>query len=78
MKKLIQICWLLCLVSSASARELQTQRVLRVYDWQDLMSQHPFPDSKIISLDGISVLKIENTNNSILYLTIWLNVSRDS
>jgi hypothetical protein len=51
---------------------------LRVYDWQDLMSQHPFPDSKIISLDGISVLKIENTNNSILYLTIWLNVSRDS
>ena len=57
MKRLIQICMILCFILSAKA-----EKVLRVYEWKDLMSQHPIPNSEIVSLDGISVLKIQNTN----------------
>lgn len=71
MKKLIQICFMLCAASTAFAQDDQQTRanaqtpekVLRVYDWKDLMSQHPFPNSEIVSMDGISVLKIDNTNS---------------
>jgi hypothetical protein len=34
------------------------------------MSQHQFPASEIISMDGISVLKIENTNNAHFEMSI--------
>ncbi len=47
---------------SAVAQEPQ-EKVLHVYDWKDLMSQHPFPNSEIVSMDGMSVLKIQNTNS---------------
>jgi hypothetical protein len=70
MKKLIQICWMLCLAASTVAQEPPAQQVLRVYDWKDLMSQQPFPNSEIISMDGISVLKIQNTNHSPLEVSI--------
>ncbi len=63
MKKLIQICFILCLASSAMA-QASAEKVLRTYDWKDLMSQRPFPNSEIVSMDGMSVLKIENTNNA--------------
>lgn len=71
MKKLIQISFMLCAALSATAQEPQ-QKVLRVYDWKDLMSQHPFPNSQIVSIDGMSVLKIENTNAplEITFLTV--------
>lgn len=71
MKKLIQICFMLCAALSATAQEPQ-EKVLRAYDWKDLMSQHPFPNSEIVSMDGMSVLKIENTNAplEITFLTL--------
>jgi hypothetical protein len=69
MKKLIQICFALCLVSSAIA-QASTGKVLRVYDWNDLMSQHPFPNSEIVSMDGMSVLKIEKTNDAPLDVSL--------
>jgi hypothetical protein len=69
MKKLIRVCLLLCLVSPAAAQE-PAQQVLRVYDWSDLMSKHPFPNSQIVFMDGMSVLKIENTNNSPLEISV--------
>lgn len=70
MKKLISICFILCVISSAAAQQSPTQKVLHVYDWKDLMSQHHFPDSQIVSIDGISVLKVEKTNNTPLELTL--------
>ncbi|HEY5041727.1 MAG TPA: hypothetical protein VIK53_06955 [Verrucomicrobiae bacterium] len=65
---------LLLLVSSATAQESslrQPPKILHVYDWKDLSAQ--FTNSQIISMDGISVLKIENTNDrslKVLLLTI--------
>ena len=53
---------MLWFVSTAAAQESLAQnseKTLRVYDWKDLPAQ--FPNSQIISMDGISVLKIENT-----------------
>lgn len=57
MKKLIQINLLLWYVSCAAAQE----KTVRVYDWKDFKLQ---PGSAIVSMNGISVLKIENTNNA--------------
>jgi hypothetical protein len=69
MKKLIHICFMLCAALSAVAQE-QQEKVLHVYDWKDLMSQHPFPNSEIVSMDGMSVLKIQNTNNAPLEISL--------
>ena len=74
MKRLIQLNLLLLLISSATAQESspwQPPKTLHVYDWKNLSAQ--FTNSQIISMDGISVLKIENTNNvplKVLLLTI--------
>jgi hypothetical protein len=72
MKKLIQLNLLLLLISSATAQESQPQettpqqppKTLRVYDWKDLEQQHQLSGGEVISMDGMSVLKIENTNNA--------------
>lgn len=74
MKRLIQLNLLLLLVSSAAAQESspgQPPKTLHVFDWKDLSAQ--FTNNQIISMDGMSVLKIENTNHAplkVLLLTV--------
>lgn len=77
MKKLIQIGILLCLVSSAAAQDQilplngsTAEKIMHVCDWNDLLPQHPFPQGEIISQDGMTVLKISNTNDVPLEVTI--------
>ena len=76
MKKLLHICLLLCVAATVIAQE--NQKIPKLYDWKDL-SQN-FPNSQIVSMDGMSVLKIENTNASRLELPLVIitNVSTDS
>jgi hypothetical protein len=76
MKKLFQLNLLLLLISSATAQESQPQetspqqpsKILRVYDWKDNQrtitdaTRRKLSDGEIISMDGMPVLKIENTN----------------
>src|ERR1035437_9735657 len=72
MKRLIQLSLLLLLISSATAQESQPQettpeqptKILRVYDWKDLAQQHQLSGGEVTSMDRMSVLKIENTNNA--------------
>jgi hypothetical protein len=64
MKKLIQICLLLCFVSSAMGQEKPVYKAFHVYDWNDLQQQGQLSGGEIISMDGMSVLKVENTNNN--------------
>jgi hypothetical protein len=64
MKKLLHVGLLLCLATTVVAQE----KVLKVYDWKDL-SEH-IPNSQIVSIDGIPTLKIENTNNSPLKISL--------
>ena len=64
MKKMFQLNLLLLLVSSATAQESHPQRTLHVYDWKDLQQQHELSGGEVISMDGMSVLKIENTNDT--------------
>jgi hypothetical protein len=71
MKRLIQLNLLLLLVTSAAAQESPTQnppKVLRTYDWKDLNVQSI--NCQIVLMDGISVLKIENTNNTRLEISL--------
>lgn len=68
MRKLIQIGFMLCVVLSAAAQEPPVQKVLRVYDWKDLQQQYPIPDSEIVSMDGMSVLKIQNQSTNHLII----------
>ncbi len=74
MKRLIQLNLLLLLISSAMAQESsprQLPKTLHVYNWKDLSVQ--FTNCQIVSMDGISILKIENTNDKplkVLLLTI--------
>jgi len=66
MKNLIQTGLLLWLVSSATAQEAQPQqppKTVRIYEWKDLAQQQTLP-GQVISMDGFSVLKIENTNET--------------
>lgn len=58
MKKLLYIGLLLSVAATAVAQE--NRKVLKVYDWRDL-PEH-FPNSQITSMDGISVLKVENAD----------------
>jgi len=53
---------------AAAAAAQSLPKVLRVYDWKDLSAQ--FPNSQIVSMDGISVLKIENTNDTPLVISL--------
>ncbi|HUZ07693.1 MAG TPA: hypothetical protein VMV89_09420, partial [Candidatus Paceibacterota bacterium] len=71
MKKLIQLNLLLLLISTASAQEsqpqqsppLESQKVLRDYDWKGLAKQQTLP-GEVISTNGSSILKIEITNDT--------------
>ena len=66
MKNLIQTGLLLWLVSCATAQESQSQQppqTVRIYEWKDLARQQALP-GQVISMDGISVLKIEKTNDT--------------
>ena len=71
MKKLFRISLLLWFASVAAAQEStapKAPKVLCVYGWTNLVAQ--IPDSQVISMDGFSVLKIENTNYSRLELVL--------
>jgi len=74
MKRLIQISLLFLFVSCAFAQETLApkEKVLRVYDWTHLNVQSPNTNCqiKIISMDGMSVLKIENTNDAPLFVSL--------
>jgi hypothetical protein len=59
MKKLLHIGLLLCIAATVTAQE--NRKLLKVYDWNDLPKH--YPNSQIISMDGMSILKIENTNH---------------
>jgi hypothetical protein len=68
MKKLFQISLLFLFAASAFAKEssaMKPPKVLRTYDWKDLNVQSTNTNFQIqiVSMDGMSVLKIENTNN---------------
>jgi hypothetical protein len=65
MKRLIQLNLLLLVISSAGAQESRAQEqtnTLHVYDWKDLVHQHELSNGEVIVVDGMSVLKIQNTN----------------
>jgi hypothetical protein len=59
-----------CVAACAIAQQMPIEKVLHTYDWQDLMAQHPFLNSEIVSMDGMSVLKIENTNSTPLEIDL--------
>jgi len=64
MKKLFHVVCLLCLAATAAAQE----KVLKVYDWKDLSAQ--IPNSQIVSMDGMSVLKVVETNDAPLEVSL--------
>jgi hypothetical protein len=71
MKKLLQLSLLLGFASSAVAQGLPTpdsQKTLHVYDWKALAQ--PVPGGEIVSEEGLSVLKIENTNDTPLRVSL--------
>jgi hypothetical protein len=75
MKKLLQIGLLLWLAANATAQESPAQnqpKVLRTYDWKDLnvQSSNTNCQIQIISMDGVSVLKIEKTNDVSLEISL--------
>lgn len=72
MKKLIQIAALLWLVSNASA-----QQTLANYDWPDLEHHHQLRGGRVVSLNGESVLKLENTNDTPLQVQLF-SISKPS
>jgi hypothetical protein len=74
MKKLFQISLLLWLAANANANAQenapeQPTKVLRAFNWSDLPS--PSTNCQIVSMDGMSVLKIENTNDAPLEISVW-------
>jgi hypothetical protein len=72
MKKPLSMSLMLLLVSSAPAQESSPQapapqpptKILRVYDWNYLAQQHQLAGGEVIQMDGMSVLKIEKTNDT--------------
>jgi hypothetical protein len=78
MKKLLQISLLFLFVSSALAQEMSApkEKVLRVYDWKDLNVQST--NCQIVSMDGMSVLKIENTTSNTLLEISLLKITNSS
>lgn len=65
MKRLLQIGLLFVAAASAVA-----QQNLAKYDWKDLAQRHELRGGQVISMDGFSVLKIENTNDLPLQLSL--------
>ncbi len=61
----------MCLVLSAAAQEAPSQKTCSVFNWESLNVQQQFPGSKIIPMDGILVLKVENTNNAPLEISLF-------
>jgi hypothetical protein len=64
MKKLLQIGLLLLLATPAVAQESSLPnppKILQTFDWKNLSAQ--ILDGQIVSMDGMSVLKIEKTND---------------
>jgi hypothetical protein len=82
MKRLIQLNLLLLLISSAAAQNAQDfrnlEKTLRVYDWKDLAQQHQLDGGEVISMDGDSVLKIENTTNNTPVVVSLLKITNSS
>jgi hypothetical protein len=75
MKKLFRISLLLWLAANATAQESPAQnppKVLRTYDWKDLNVQQKLPGSEIISMNGISTLKIQLTNSAALEVSLLI------
>ena len=73
MKNMVQISLMLWLLASAAAQAQPAQpeeKALRVYDWKEVKLQPQPPGSDVFSTNGISVLKIENTNNASLEATL--------
>jgi hypothetical protein len=60
---------MLCVAVGASAYT-PLEKLLYVYNWPDLMWQRHIPNAEVISMDGDFVLKIENTNNAPLEITL--------
>jgi hypothetical protein len=77
MKKLIQLNLLLLLISSAAAQDSQDfqkfEKTLLIYDWKDLAQKQQLSGGEVISMDGMSVLKIENTNDTPLQGSLYYN-----
>lgn len=71
MKKLLGASLTMCLVLSAAAQEAPSRKTCIVFNWESLNVQQQFPGSKIISMDGILVLKVENTNNAPLGISLF-------
>jgi hypothetical protein len=73
MKSLIQMSLILWFVSSTAAQAQPAQpeqKVLRVYDWTEVKLQPQPSGSEVFSTNGVSVLKIENTNDAPLNITL--------
>ena len=66
MKIMLHIGLLLCLAATIAAQG--GPKVLKVYDWKNLPVH--FPNSQITSTNGVSILKIENTNDSLQKLSL--------
>jgi hypothetical protein len=69
MKRLFQLNLLLLFISSATAQE--SPKTLRDLDWKELAQRHELSGGEVISMDGTSVLKIENTNNTPLKVQLF-------
>jgi hypothetical protein len=65
MKRWLHLGLWLCLAVTVTAQE--DQKVLKVYDWKDF-PEHP--NCQILSMDGMSVLKVENTNKAPLKVSL--------
>ena len=70
MKKFISICFVLCVAVCAIAQQPPAEKILATFDWKDLMAQHSSPHFEIVSMDGMSVLRIENTNDTPLQVSL--------
>lgn len=71
MKTAFPIGLVCALVSSAAAQgTAEWQKTLQVYDWKGPEFQQAYPAGEVISTNGVFVLKIENTNNAPLEISL--------
>jgi hypothetical protein len=73
MKHLIQISlglWLVAAVTVLAQPMQPEEKTLRVFDWKEVKLQPRPPGSEIFSTNGVSVLKVENTSNVPLTVTV--------
>lgn len=62
MKAIFRISLLLWLAVSVTTRVQAASKVLQSFDWKDISAQ--MPDSEIVTMDGMPVLKIAKTNDA--------------